>query len=287
MSERVTSDRSVKFWRVHGLRNLELLRATWEGRSFPKRLHEGFEISVIDRGAEKLLYRGSSYVAPTGSVVVINPGEVHAASSADQSAWSYRSFYPTASDLRDAASTAAGRMLPTPSFSTPVIQDQHVCRILCCLHTLFESPNSSLAQESYSIWVASQLVMRHADYRTAPKAIRKEPKAIKLAQEFIRANSSDNVTLAQLTNATGLSSFHLVRIFTAQVGLPPHAYLNQVRINRARKLLADGHSIGHVANETGFVDQSHLARHFKRLLGLTPGQYARAVLSWSERPLAS
>src|SRR3977135_3919600 len=125
MSKRVNNDRSVKFWRVHGLRNLELQRATREGNSFSKRLHEGFEISVIERGAEKLLYRGSSYVAPMGSVVVINPGEGHAASSVDQNGWAYRSFYPTAADMRDAASTAAGRILPSPSFSTPVIQDKH------------------------------------------------------------------------------------------------------------------------------------------------------------------
>src|ERR1700704_593108 len=117
MSKRINNNRSVTFWRVHGLRNLELQRATPEGHSFPKRLHEGFEISVIERGTERLLYRGSSYMAPAGSVVVINPGEVHAASGADQSGWSYRSFYPTAADVRDAASTAAGRILPTPLFS--------------------------------------------------------------------------------------------------------------------------------------------------------------------------
>ena len=267
----------MKFWRVQGLRNLELQRAAQEGHSFPKRLHEGFEISVIERGAERLLYRGSSYIAPAGSVVVINPGEVHAACSADQSGWSYRSFYPTAADVRDAASSAAGRILPPPSFSLPVIQDKHVCRILRRLHTLLESPNSALAQESYSIWVASQLVTRHADNRSVPMRVGKEPRAVKLAQEFIRAHASENVTLAQLTGETGLSSFHLVRVFTAHVGLPPHAYLNQVRVNRARKLLANGREIARVASETGFVDQSHLARHFKRLLGITPGQYARAI----------
>jgi AraC-like DNA-binding protein len=283
MSRRVNNDRSVKFWRVHGLRNLEMQRAELKGHSFSKRLHEGFEISVIERGNERLTYQGSSYTAPAGSVVVINPGEVHAASGAHQNGWSYRSFYPTAADVRDAASSAAGRLLPIPSFSTPVIEDRHVSRILRRLHALLELPNSALAQESYSIWVASELVTRHADYRPATWSVGKEPAAIKLAQdiklaqEFIRANSSDNVTLAQLTSVTGLSSFHLVRVFTAHVGLPPHAYLNHVRVNRARKLMADGRSIARVANETGFVDQSHRARHFKRLLGITPGQYARAI----------
>lgn len=280
MSELVNNDRSLKFWRVQGLRNLELLHATQnECSSFPRRMHEGFEISVIERGAEKLIFRGSTYIAPAGSIVVINPGEVHSARAANGAGWSYRAFYPTAADVRDAASTAAGKILPTPSFSTPVIQDKHVCRILRHLHTLLELPNSALAQESYSIFVASQLVTRHAEDRPTPRAVGKEPRAIKLARDFIQAHASENVTLAQLTSLTGLSSFHLVRVFTAHVGLPPHAYLNQVRVNRARQLLANGRSIARVASETGFVDQSHLARHFKRLLGCPPGQYARAISS--------
>jgi AraC-like DNA-binding protein len=62
--------------------------------------------------------------------------------------------------------------------------------------------------------------------------------------------------------------------FTKQVGLPPHVYLNQVRVNRAKQLLADGQPIALVAYETGFADQSHLTRHFKRLFGLTLGQYS-------------
>jgi transcriptional regulator GlxA family with amidase domain len=134
-----------------------------------------------------------------------------------------------------------------------------------------------MAQESYSIWVASELVTRHADHRPAARAIGKEHKAVKLTQDFIQANSTENITLARIAKLTGLSTFHLIRVFTAQVGMPPHAYLNQVRINHARKLLAAGRSIARVASETGFVDQSHLSKHFKRLLGVTPGKYASAT----------
>ncbi|NEQ55828.1 MAG: helix-turn-helix transcriptional regulator, partial [Leptolyngbya sp. SIO3F4] len=56
---------------------------------------------------------------------------------------------------------------------------------------------------------------------------------------------------------------------------PPHAYLNHVRVHQAKRLLASGHSITDAALSTGFADQSHLHRHFKKMVGVTPGQYVR------------
>jgi len=278
MRRETTDGRAIRFWRVDGLRNLELMRATQETRAIPRRLHEGFEISIIEKGAQKLFCRGATHLAPAGSVVLINPGDVHSAEGLNQTGWSYRSFYPTSADMRDATSTAAGRALPTPSFSTPVIQDRHVARILRELHGLLELPKAALAQESYSIWVASQLATRHADQRPTPKAVGREHKAVSIARDFIEATYAENISLAQIANLTGLSSFHLIRVFTRQVGIPPHAYLNQVRVNQARKLLGKARPISRVASETGFVDQSHLAKHFKRIMGITPGQYARQFL---------
>jgi AraC-like DNA-binding protein len=277
MTSKASSDRAVKFWHVTDLRNLELMQANRNVHSLPRRLHEGFEISVVERGAEKLSYRGSTYIAPEGSVVVINPGEVYSAGSVDRSGWSYRAFYPTAADVRDAASSATRKELATPHFSSPVIQDKHVWTILQQLHSFLEQPKSALAQESFSIWVAAELVTRHADVRPPLRVVGKEHRAVTLTLEFIHAHFAENVTLTQISRLTGLSGFHLIRVFNQQVGLPPHAYLNQVRVNRARRLLSQGRSIAHVASETGFVDQSHLTRHFKRLLGITPGQFRTAV----------
>jgi AraC-like DNA-binding protein len=70
-----------------------------------------------------------------------------------------------------------------------------------------------------------------------------------------------------------LSPFHLLRVFRAAVGLPPHAYQIQLRVARAKELLRAGMPIAAVAVEVGFVDQSHLTRHFKRLVGVPPGRY--------------
>jgi AraC-like DNA-binding protein len=73
----------------------------------------------------------------------------------------------------------------------------------------------------------------------------------------------------------------VLRAFRAETGLPPHAYLNQVRVRQARALLASGMAPAQVAATTGFADQAHLTRHFKRVVGVPPGAYQR------ERLLAS
>jgi AraC-like DNA-binding protein len=102
----------------------------------------------------------------------------------------------------------------------------------------------------------------------------KENKIINLARDYLDLNYRENTTLKQLVQMCGLDMFHLVRLFHQKVGMPPHAYLNQVRVERAKKMLKSGnYTIGQVAAETGFVDQSHLTRQFKRIVGMTPGQY--------------
>jgi len=273
---------SLRFWRVHDLRNLELLHATSTAHSFTRHLHDEFEISVIERGLEKLSYRGTTYLAAAGSIVVINPGEAHSAGPASEAGWSQRVFYPTAYDVQDAASSGAGRRLAVPYFSCPVIHDKEVAGILRELHHFLETPNSALAQEAFSIWAATKLVRRYAADPCMLKTIGKEHRAVRLIREYMRAHSAENVTLGQLAKIANLSPFHLVRVFTDEIGLPPHAYLTQLRLNRAKALLSRGHSISDVALETGFVDQSHLTRNFKRLLGLTPGQYASIARTFKD-----
>ena len=70
---------------------------------------------------------------------------------------------------------------------------------------------------------------------------------------------------------------HLVRAFSAAYGIAPHQYLNSRRVDRARRLLLEGRPPGEVATTTGFFDQSHLTRHFRKLVGVTPGRYSKAV----------
>jgi transcriptional regulator GlxA family with amidase domain len=91
----------------------------------------------------------------------------------------------------------------------------------------------------------------------------------------LEANFTEPVTLHDLEELTDLNAFQLIRLFRRLVGTTPHAFLMQLRVRRARALLSSGESIIGAAAETGFVDQSHLTKHFKRAFGTTPGDFVR------------
>jgi len=94
---------------------------------------------------------------------------------------------------------------------------------------------------------------------------------------YLEAHYAEPIRIGELSRVAGLSLFHLIRAFKAAVGLPPGAYLRQIRIARAQGMLRSGCPIAEVARATAFSDQSHFTRRFKESLGFSPGAYLRAV----------
>lgn len=90
---------------------------------------------------------------------------------------------------------------------------------------------------------------------------------------FIDAHLGDPLPLTRLAALGGLSVWRFATVFRMRTGEPPQRYVLRRRIERAQALLREGVPPSCVALETGFYDQSHLHRHFKRLCGMTPCQY--------------
>ena len=89
---------------------------------------------------------------------------------------------------------------------------------------------------------------------------------------------SDSIDLAALAAIAGLSVYHFARAFKQSAGVTPHHYLIKRRIERAQEMLARTQlSLPEIALVTGFSDQSHLTRHFRQLLGTSPGQFRRSL----------
>ena len=101
--------------------------------------------------------------------------------------------------------------------------------------------------------------------------------AVARARALLDERLSESVTLDELAAHARLDKFRLCRAFREQVGLPPHAYVTHRRVSLAQALLARGVSQAEVALQVGLYDQSQLHRHFKRILGVTPGAWARAM----------
>jgi AraC-like DNA-binding protein len=101
---------------------------------------------------------------------------------------------------------------------------------------------------------------------------------VRAVRDLLPERLADAPSLAELAALTGLSQFALLRAFRRETGMPPHAYLNQLRVRRARLLLDSGLTPADVAAQTGFADQAHMTRHFKRVVGVPPAAYQRERL---------
>jgi AraC-like DNA-binding protein len=267
----------VTFWRDPAFNNLELLRATYITHTFAPHMHEGYALGVIDVGAEQFLYRRSNYLAPQGSIVVIHPGEMHTGSAGTAYGWAYRMLYPDSSLLQRAASELAGRERGIPFFPSGVVDDPALATLFSQLHTTLEHSPSTLERESRMLWTFAQLILRHAENRPILRSASPERSAVQKVRAYLEDHYTENVSLEELAAFVNLSPFHLLRVFRDTVGLPPHSYLTQVRVTHAKHLLLTSMSPAQVALTVGFTDQSHLTKHFKRIVGVTPGQYAHST----------
>ncbi len=160
-----------------------------------------------------------------------------------------------------------------PSFVTPVIQDEDLTQLVYTLHTTLETSSCPLERKTQFLWTLIHLIQRHAKIGSGMQKIGQERQAVKQVKEYLEAHYANDILLQQLADLTNFTPFHLARVFCRDVGLPPHVYLIQVRVSQAKKLLTQGWAIAQVAQETGFCHQSHLNRHFKRFVGVTPREY--------------
>jgi AraC-like DNA-binding protein len=268
-----TAQESAKFWRDPALDNLEMLRAIYVTHSFSRHTHEGYAIGVIEQGIEEFTYRGATHQAPAGSIVVIHPGEVHTGHAANPEGWAYRMLYPDVSLMQKAAEFA-GRLPEVPYFPNPVIHAPQLAMQMRQLHRAIECSPSALERESRFLWLFAQLVASHAEVRPCLTPLGDEVQLVRRVQDYLKTHYMHSVTLEQLAQLVQLKPLRLLRLFRKHVGLPPHVYLVQTRVMNAKALLRSGVPLVQVAVDTGFADQSHLNRHFKRLVGVTPKQYA-------------
>jgi AraC-like DNA-binding protein len=107
--------------------------------------------------------------------------------------------------------------------------------------------------------------------------------AVRRARELLDAGFRNGVTSAELEAATGLTRYVLARHFRLCLGTSPYRYLLMRRLDRARALIRRGAPLAEAAYASGFADQSHMTRHFKKAYGISPGRWA-AVAAGSSRP---
>ncbi|GGL67277.1 AraC family transcriptional regulator [Streptomyces fumigatiscleroticus] len=252
---------------------LDLLTACFDRHRYAPHAHDEFTVGVTTGGLEVIAYRGECIYSGPGSIVVLEPGEVHTGGPAAPDGYAYRALYAAPALLTDG--TAGGGGLP--HFRDPVIDDPELAAALRRAHTDLSAYPDPLEAESRLPWLLTTLARRHSTARAARDRL---PGAARLAHA-VRDRLADELltppSLADLATDLGLSRYQLLRAFRTTMGIPPYAWLAQYRVNRAQCLLAAGLRPAEVAPLVGFADQAHLTRWFRRVLGVTPAAYRNSV----------
>ena len=262
----------AQFWRAPDLPGIEILHAHYFTHSFARHFHSGFVISIIEGGAGAFWYKGCVYPSQPGCLGLLNPDEPHTGQVLSEQGWKYRALYIAPEILDQVAQDIADKPWKTTWFPEPIVFDPRIAQLMRELHQLLRTPHARIECEALLLSVLIQLLKRHAGDPLEGKSHKPLHWAVKQVRQYIEAHYADNLSLQQLASLVNLNPFHLTDVFRQGVGLPPHAYLNQVRVDRARQLILAGEPLAQVAYETGFVDQSHLTRRFKQIVGCTPGQ---------------
>lgn len=275
----------LKVWRPQHSENLELMRGTSASYSTPRHFHQELEISVVQHGSPwEFHYRGGKHIVSPGTFTLTHPGEVHTARIVGEAGCTFCALRVAPVLLQNVATEVAGREQGLPFFPAPVVTNKHLNTLVLNLHLALEEGSASvLEQQSLVLGTLAQLILQCAGNSPALRPLGWERQSVRRVRDYLEDNYAENVSLEQLAGVANLSPFHLNRAFSKEVGLPPHAYQTQIRIVRARTLLTSGWSIGQVAHETGFASQSHFGLHFKRLVGVTPGQYVKDSKNFIDR----
>ena len=236
---------------------------------------ENFVVLVVCEGAFDGWYRGQVRTHVAGSLKLKEPGEVHRdlrvhAPFTLQGA----AFAP---DLMAAAADAMGVrgafQFKTHSFAP----GERATQLAFAMHeALVREGASELERATHVAETLSEIVSVSSPSRTQAS------RPVRRARAFLQEALAEKVSLDDLANYAGLDKFHLVRAFRSEVGLPPYEYLTYLRVSRARELLLRGALVAEAAQAVGFYDESQLHRHFRRIVGMPPGAYAKGFIS-SER----
>ena len=251
------------------LGGVECLDARYRQHAFAPHSHDTFVVGVWESGAATVRCDARERTYAGDDVLVINPGTVHSAGAAAPEGWRYRAIYPSVALVESVLADEPSR--PALFFDCAQVSDAQLAADIRHLLERMAHRADTLGLEEalvslvHRLWNRASLVRPEHDGSARSALVR--------ARAYIDAHATDALSLGRIASEAGMSQYHLVRAFARRFGQTPYAYFMERRVHEARRLLGEGGRPIEVAIRCGFADQSHLTRHFKRIVGVTPGAY--------------
>lgn len=250
---------------------IERIEAKFQGNGFDLHRHDTYAIGLTISGVQTFTYRGEARASLPGQVIVIHPDELHDGGAGTEAGLRYRMIYVPPELVAQALLQSSGIHLPF--VDTPVLSDPRFRESLSEALEDIEQPIGELKRSSLLAELAASL-SRHSSDRRARGTVINWPE-LKLCSEYLRECSVQSIRIGELEGLADMDRFTLSRQFKKVYGTSPHRYLIMRRLEGVKRLLANGVSLVDAAAESGFADQSHMNRHFKRAFGVTPGHWQR------------
>ena len=264
---------------------IDLLHIADLRERFAPHMHEAYAIGVFVSGSYRLRCAGVEHLTGPGSVVALTPGVIHSGIPASEDGWTTRMFYPDEQLFRDLIEVGGTEW--NASFPNLLIDDPSLARMLTTAHEILMA-GPSLEGEELMLEAFAVLVRRYGT-TSSRRIISRTAMSIGIdaVRDYIHDNVTTPIRLSTLARIAGVSPYHLIRVFGRAFGVSPYAYVKQLRVVHAQRMLRRGISATEVAFAVGFSDQSHLNRAFKAMVGVTPGAFARAYRPPDERKKAA
>lgn len=244
---------------MEGIR--EVFHASFTTHVYPAHTHDAWTLLLIDTGAVRYELDRHEHGALTTGVTLLPPHVPHDGRSAYESGFHKRVLYLD-SDVLPAE--LIGKAVDTPMLVDPLLRQR--------VHQLHLTLDEPLEAQSRLALITERIT--HHCAGTAPR-VHADPTLADRLRQLLDASLPEGIQLADAARELQTSPTHLVRAFSRRFGLPPHRYLTGRRVDLARGYLVEGRSAAEAAVLAGFHDQSHLTRHFRRVLGTSPGRFVR------------
>jgi AraC-like DNA-binding protein len=260
----------LAFFRPTSLPGAEVMAAYQSSQPWHM-FHERYAFCVCRTAAAGVRYRRRDALVNDGSVLVREPGETH-----------YNTFVARPAEFKTlfiepplfADATREMGCARSLHFSPdPIAHDPYLYGALARLCGSIEAGGEALEQQSWFVTAVAAIAL-HAEREAAAAELKSSKLAVYRAKAHLKERFNELVSLDELAAVSRVSRFHLVHAFTKETGLPPHAYQMHIRVEHARGLLQRGISATGAAASVGFADQSHFTRCFKRIMRVTPSDYA-------------
>ncbi|WP_030546315.1 AraC family transcriptional regulator [Streptomyces albus] len=264
----------ISAWRPRVPGIAEVLHARFTGHAYPMHVHDVWTLLIVDDGAVRYDLNRREHGTPRDTVSLLPPQVPHNGSSATARGFRKRVLYL---DLTQLDEHYIGPAADTPDMADPLLR-----RRVGQLHAALARQGGELEAESRLALIGDRL-----RGRLRPRLAARPPETgrgvARDLRDLLDARLPEGVSLEEAAKLVHAHPTHLVMAFTAAFGIAPHQYLTGRRVEHARRLLLDGRPPAEAAAASGFYDQAHLTRHFKRFTGTTPGRYARGAAAQGSR----